>query len=298
MKLVNLGRYGLVAGLVCWALCAMATFPALAQDMRVEVVELYTRSAEELIPVLEPMLARGGSVSGVGNKLVIRTTPANLADLRQMLATLDAPPRMLRISVRQGVTGREDGIDAEIAGSVGGEQARITVPGKRASGEPGATVSGTHGSSHVRARINASESENASVGVQTVQAIEGRPAFITLGSSIPIRSSTRVVGADGVTVTDSVTYRDVGSGFYALARTNGAMVTIQLATTADTVSDPRTGASRIQRVSSVVSGPLGKWLELGGIVENSDVGQGGLLSHSGRTAAEKRSTYIRVERVR
>ena len=298
MKRANLGRYGLVAGLVCWAIGAAVNFPALAQDMRVEVVELYTRTADELIPVLEPMLARGGSVSGVGNKLVIRTTPANLADLRQMLAKLDAPPRMLRISVRQDDAGREDGLDAEIAGSVGGDRVRITVPGKRAAAEPGATVSGTHGSSHVRAHVNASESENAGVGVQTVQAIEGRPAFVTLGSSIPIRSSTRVIGPDGVTVTDSVTYRNVGSGFYALARTNGGMVTIQLATTADTVSDPRTGASRIQRVSSVVSGPLGEWLEVGGILDSSDVEQSELLSRSARSASTKRSTYIRVERVR
>jgi hypothetical protein len=42
------------------------------------VIELNARTTDEVIPLLEPMLACGGTIGGLRDKLIIRTTPANL----------------------------------------------------------------------------------------------------------------------------------------------------------------------------------------------------------------------------
>src|SRR5258706_15326332 len=79
----------------------LMTSLAFAQATVLEVIALRYRTAEQVIPVLKPLLDRSGTLSGMQNQLIVRTTPANLAELKQVLATLDAQPRQLMITVRQ-----------------------------------------------------------------------------------------------------------------------------------------------------------------------------------------------------
>jgi len=79
---------------------ALATaLPAWAQGA-LEVITLQHRTADQVIPVLQPLLDAGGALSGQYNQLIVRTSPANLAQIRQVLASIDRPQRRLSISVR------------------------------------------------------------------------------------------------------------------------------------------------------------------------------------------------------
>jgi type II secretory pathway component GspD/PulD (secretin) len=66
----------------------------------IEVISLRHRAADQVIPVLQPLLEPGGALSGQGYQLIVRTGPANLAQLREVLAAIDRPARRLMISVR------------------------------------------------------------------------------------------------------------------------------------------------------------------------------------------------------
>jgi type II secretory pathway component GspD/PulD (secretin) len=66
----------------------------------IEVISLRHRTAEQVIPVLQPLLAPGGALSGQYNQLIVRTSPENLAQIRSVLDTIDRPARRLMILVR------------------------------------------------------------------------------------------------------------------------------------------------------------------------------------------------------
>ena len=85
--------------LLLGAACALVLGGARAQS--IEVIELRHRSAEDLLPLLRPFVETGGAISGQGSQLMVRASPANLGQLRELLATLDRPPRQLLITVRQ-----------------------------------------------------------------------------------------------------------------------------------------------------------------------------------------------------
>jgi type II secretory pathway component GspD/PulD (secretin) len=55
-----------------------------AQQSVLEVIDLKYRSAEQIVPMLKPLLAPGGTVSALQNRLIVRTTPQNLAELRKV----------------------------------------------------------------------------------------------------------------------------------------------------------------------------------------------------------------------
>ena len=73
--------------------------PAFAQGA-LEVISLRHRTAEQVIPVLRPLLEPGGALTGQYNQLIVRTSPSNLAQIRAALDAIDQPLRRLTISVR------------------------------------------------------------------------------------------------------------------------------------------------------------------------------------------------------
>jgi hypothetical protein len=273
---------------------ALAAGVARAEKQVLEVIELRSRSAEEVVPMLKPLLAPGGTISGLRDQLIIRTTPANHAELRRILDTIDRVPKRLLVTVRQEDSALRDSRDFEASGSIGTDRARVTVPGTPGGG---ATVQGARGDDRARARVQGTQSAGSGRSLQTVQVLEGNAAFIRLGESVPIRNRTTVIGPGGAAAIDNTEFRNVEQGFYAQPRVSGDSVTVQIAAQRDTLLDRNTGASRIQRVGSVVSGRLGEWIELGGVVENADRVDTGTVTYRSSTGTDRRRTFIKVELV-
>ena len=76
------------------------TATAAAAQGSLEIIPLRHRTAEQVLPVLRPLLEPGGTLTGQANQLIVRTSPRNLEELRNALAAIDAPARRLQISVR------------------------------------------------------------------------------------------------------------------------------------------------------------------------------------------------------
>jgi type II secretory pathway component GspD/PulD (secretin) len=269
-----------LAALALW--CAAAG----AQQSVLEVIDLKYRNAQEVLPILQPFVSRDGSISALNNQLIVRTSPQNLAELRKILDTIDKRPRRLMITVSQDVdlSARKSG--ASVSGTVGNDNASVTVPRKRGEGQ-GASVSGDG----LEARVYNSQSAGAERGGQTVQVLEGNTAFIRVGQSVPITNRQRV----GPVVTESTQFRDATSGFYARPRTNGNQVTIEITGNRDQFTNPSTGAANIQRFDTVVSGRLGEWIELGGSTQSRDFDQSGTVYRSSEARRDERRLYLKVE---
>lgn len=106
----------------------LAASVALAQGT-LEVITLRHRTADQVIPVLRPLLEPGGALSGQYNQLIVRTSAANLAQIRSALDAIDQPQRRLAISVRfdraQEATNRGIQADARISNRGSGAAVRI-----------------------------------------------------------------------------------------------------------------------------------------------------------------------------
>ena len=269
--------------LLCWLAVAQA------QQTVLEVIELNYRDADQVIPMLKPLLAPGGTISGMQNRIIVRTTPQNLAELRKVLDVVDAMPRKLLISVRQQSTANSAGSQAEVSGSIGNDRARATVPGTGSN--QGGNVVIRRGDYHVRGRVSQSQSGTTDSSVQTLQVLEGNEALIQVGQSVPVRSQS----AQG---SETIQYRDAGAGFYVRPRVNGNQVTLSISTRRDSVADPNTGALNVQHVDTVVSGRLGEWLELGGIAQESVQRESGTVYRRSVSGQDDRSVSLKVEVVK
>jgi hypothetical protein len=286
-----------------WLLLAMALavpLPVRPQGSVIEVVDLAHRKAAEVLPVLQPLVEPGGSVSALGNQLVIRATPRQLAEVRKVLALVDKRPRRLLVTVSQDADLARARSGAELRGTVGGRDATVTLPG-----EPGGPRAAEAARAQaLEARVYRSQSAAAERVGRSVQVLDGNSAFVATGASAPLPTRLTVVGPGGTRVIESTRYVDALAGFHVRPRTRGDEVTVEISASGDRFAahDPATreglappGTVDVQRLDTVVTGRLGEWIDLGGADRELLRGEEGSAWRSRDAAAGTRRWYLKVE---
>lgn len=275
---------------------AALSLAAQAQST-VEVIPLKYRNAEQIMPVIQPLLGRESSLSSFQNQLVIRATPAELAQVKSVLASIDTPPRRLLITVRQDSDAARERREAEVSGSVGSDNARVTVPGS--GSREGGNVVLRDGDDRLRARVVDTRQTGSERTAQTVQVLEGYSAFIRVGESRPVPNRqvvrTMVNGQWVDRVVESTEYRDAVTGFNVRPRLQGDRVTLDIDPQRDSFDEQRRGAVNVQRVVTTVSGRLGEWMDLGGVGETRSDDRSGIYSTRGMRSNDQRSVQVKVE---
>jgi len=272
------------------ALLLLALGAAAHAQQQLEIIDLKSRTAEQVLPQLRPFVEPGGTLSGMNNKIFIRASAANRQQIRELLAAIDRPPRRLLISVRQDADSTATARGGEVSGRVssGGTtiESRRTVVG-------GSGVEVRRGGDVVRGQVYDSRSVDSERVAQQVQVVEGGKAFINVGTSVPLRQA--VVGPGGAVVSESVVYRDLGTGFSAEPQLAGDNVTLTISPTHDTPGRYGPGSANIQRLTTTVTGRLGEWIDLGGSVEERSGEQSGLMRYSTRGGSSGRRVQLKVE---
>jgi hypothetical protein len=251
--------------LLTLSICLMAV-TTFAQSL--EIIELKNRTAQELLPALQPLVAQGGALSGQDYKLFVRTTSANLAELRRVVAQLDRAPRQLLVSVRNAT--------------------RQQIERERVA------VSGTLSTEGARARVGVEDrhSQRNADGVASVAVLEGNSALINNGSSVPIVTAVAAGGGRRPWVAAQTEYRDLSNGFVVTPRVTADQVILDVSQQSQAL---RNGTIDSQQLQTQASGRLGEWLALGGITESSSSTQRGIGGRQYSTTSDQRSIWIKVE---
>jgi len=251
--------------LVAFSVCLIAT-AAIGQSL--EIIDLKHRSAQELLPALQPLVAQGGSLSGQDYKLFVRTTSQNLAELRRVIAQLDRAPRQLLVSVRNATRQQ---IERE-----------------------GVSVSGTLSTEGARARVDANDasSQRSGDGIASVAVLEGNSAMINNGASIPIVTAVVARGGRRPLIGAQTEYRDLANGFVVTPRVSGDRVILDVSQRAQSY---RNGVIDNQELQTQASGRVGEWLNLGGVAESSTTTQSGIGARQYSTQSDQRSVWIKVD---
>lgn len=245
-----------------------------------EIINLKHRSADELMPVIRPLLGADEVVSGMNYQLILRASRNNIEQIRRLVENLDTALRRLQITVMQDVDSETAASLTELSGSV--------KMGKNAS-----IGTSTVNPGQVSAKIISTRSLENDKKTQQVQVLEGHRALISSGKSLPQRQV--VQSGWGTQVIDNMSYRNVSSGFYVLPRITGDRVTLEITAQNDALTPG--SAIRVQNATTTVSGYLGVWIQLGGINQQSSNDGSTITSRSHSTLDEQRSVLLKVEEI-
>jgi type II secretory pathway component GspD/PulD (secretin) len=267
-----------------FAVPALILRVAAAQE--IEVIDLRHRLAEDVIPVLEPLLAPGGALTGLDDKLIVRTSAANLEQVRAALAVIDVEQRQLLVSVGQSSSIEERRAEASASVALGSGSSQV------GSERPDGSGSGTA----VRLRADAGSGDVRLLG--SVRTLEGHETYVAMGQSVPVNTSVVAPGWGQPGVRRTTSYRDVNSGFFATVRLSGEYVTLEISP----FQQSRTGGVRsdvqLRSMSTRVSGRLGEWIPLGAVTQSDSGSQSGLLAWGERSAMSSYVAWVKVDEIR
>lgn len=271
----------------------LGVFPGRADAQALEVFTLRYRTVQEMVPVIQPILVPGGTVSGLKGQLVVRTTPANMDEVRRILAKLDTRPRRLLITVRQDGHAYSHERSAIVT-------ARAGSGGSRTAGTPGADM--REPDVRVTARVLDSSAADSDRNVHTVQVMEGSPAYIRVGQDVPVPPRRFMPAYPGGPLVDDayagIEYREVSSGFYALPRVTGDRVVLEISPHREALSGQVRGGVNVQYAATTVEGRLGDWIEVAGSSNAAMGSRTVILGATSATGADTRRVLVKVEELR
>ncbi len=238
-----------------------------------EIIELRSRLASEMVPVLRPLLAPDDALVASDGKLIVRTDPRTLAEIRRVVSELDTPARNLVLTVRHrgAETRRQAGVSAGGAIEIG-EDGAVVIG--RSAPEKGVTVRG-----------GAQELRSTAREEYQLRALDGQPAYIDTGRIAHFPQHSIVPAPGGGAIAGGVGEVRARRGFYVVPRLQGDRVMLAIAPATDRFADTR-GTVDVDRVTTTVSGPLGAWIALGAAEQSgAQHGAGTVFYEQGSTAA-------------
>jgi len=250
----------------------LQTATVVAGDM--DVIELHNRPAEEIIPLIQPMLNAGESVTGKGFQLILKADTARQSEIRGLVSKLDKAAAQLLISVFQGSERdmKALGIDTQVSVSDDHVKARGTAYGTRGRME-----------------------DNP---VSSLRITEGTAGYIETGQSVPYYSGQAYGGVGrGIGVATDVEFKDVTTGFYVKPRLNGKTVILEVSPHRDSLDTSHPGAINTRSAATTVSGQLGQWIQLGGTSEQGKRSSKSIGSTHSTQDRGSESMWIKAEQV-
>lgn len=261
----------------------------------IEVIELKNRPAEEILPIIKPMLDSDGAISGSGFQLIIRTSADNLAQISAIIQKIDTAPRQLLISVFQGSQRELEAVSRNIHIHYQDKyfHADAGQPGKPS----GTRIQAGSGGLSAGGFIQQTQSHNSDMPIQQLRILEGSSGYIETGQSIPYFSG-RVYGQSGRAIVEAETdYKDIHTGFYVQPRLNDKQVILAISPYRESLSKRGAGIIDTQAASTTVTGAVGQWLEIGGIAHQSTSTGAGIGMHYKTREKHSSSLWIRADPV-
>lgn len=258
----------------------------------ITTIQLMNRPAEEVIPIIKPMLGAGDVITGQGFKLFLRSSAQTLEDVRNMIEALDVAAKILQISVYQG---SEKSLEAlEVSGNIQieNDNASISIGTRNSSSAGNIDYSSGNNSGGISANSTRLSQQNSPV--HRLRVAEGSEGFIQTGKQIAYFTGAGWRRPASATVE----YRDVTTGFYVLPRIRGENVTLQVSPFKNALSKAHDGSINTQQANTTISGPLGEWLEIGGTSEQFNYSQSGIASRSSSRGSSEEKIWIKANLVR
>jgi len=253
-----------------------------AAALEFKIITLHHRFAEDILPAIQPIVGNEGTATAMQNNLIIRTSPEKMAEIEQLIASLDTPRQNLKITVNRQNSSLSAGNSVEAGGN------------KRT----GRTVISTGSyparqNDSIRIGIENNQSSSSGSSSQFLQVLDGESAFISVGQSIPYTSEWVTLTQRYASVQRSTEFADISTGFAVRPRSIGSQVELEITPRFSQLN--QRGFIDFDMLKTVIRADRGAWINIGGIMQEKDeVSRAILYSRTGGQSSSNQ-LLIRVD---
>jgi len=219
-------------------------------EMVTESIRLHHKSVVDMIPLVKPFLAKDAITSSDGSLIVIKTTPANMKEIKDIVARFDTPVHQMEISLSYNPQVLKENQVAKQKTPVNLQGAKATIQ----INKPGENKNNT--------QYYRTEGRQVESDLYTLKVLEDKWATVRTGHAVP--QVQRRKNNDG-TVTESIEYKQVNSGFHVKPKLKGSKVVLNISAFGETESQKGGGQFKNYQTTSTIETQIGYWTTLSAI---------------------------------
>lgn len=222
-----------------------------------KIFTLQHRFAEDILPMIRPLVGNEGTASAMQNNLIIRTTPANMAEIEQIISTLDTARQNLKITVNRNKNISTSGNSTEVSGRKRIGNATIETSSNRRIIRDGVALD-----------IESQQSNRSIGNTQFIQVIDGEKAFISVGQSVPYTQEWVTLTQRYASVQRTTQFVTIDTGFAVRPRTIGNQVELEITPRFSQLN--QRGIIDFETLSTTIRTNRGEWIDLANIMQQKD----------------------------
>ena len=275
-----------------FTICASAS---VAESMKIEIIPMKNRMVEDVIPIIKPLVIKGGTVTGMNNQLIVKTTPSNIELIKSILEQIDSAPRKLLISVKRSNNNKLNTEEDVLSIKFDSKNIKIKAPD---ISKKGVAIQNKNSKGDViRYRKSYEKSQEQEGNVFYVNTLEGNPAFINMGRLIPVKSQTNIVTSGAIIVQENIKHHNVSSGFYVTPKLQGDNVVLTISPHFAKINKKEKNIVNVQKINTIIHGKLGKWVPIGGVDQSLSSSDKRNFINKKQYSNEKSNIFVKVEEV-
>lgn len=247
-----------------------------------KIIDLQHRFAEDILPMIQPLVGNDGAATGMQNHLIIRTSPEKMIEIEQIISTLDVARQNFRITVsnQNNLQTTDDSISVSGRKRIG----NVTIGTRKF---PRNTHDG------VQLDIEHNQSNANTNGSQFINVMDGERAYIKVGQSVPYTQEWVTLTRRYVSVQKTTEFVDISTGFSVRPRTIGNQVELEITPRIAQLNQNK--YIEFEELSTIVRVNRGEWLDLASTMQQKDEISRAILSKNNSEQIQSNALSIRVE---
>jgi len=247
-----------------------------------KIITLQHRFADDILPAIPPLVGSGGTVSAMQNNLIIRTSSGNMAEIEQIISTLDTARQNLKITVNRNKNISSDRSTAEIAARKHIGNVVVETESSRRIVRNGAALS-----------IGNQQNNSSSSNSQFIQVIDGEKAFISVGQSIPYTQEWVSLTHRYTSTVRTTEFVTIDTGFAVRPRAIGNLVELEITPRFSQLN--QRGIIDFETLTTTIRANRGEWINLADIMQQKDDISRAILGWQSNYQSSNSQLSIKVE---
>lgn len=277
-------RHNTLTSITCLlsiVICLCLFIPAGAES-QFKIITLQHRFAEEILPAIKPLVGDDGTATAMQNNLIVRTSRNNMAEIEQIVSSMDTARQNLKITIRRNNRSDIGQYHAEITGrkrigdvSVGTGSRRINTPNSLAL-----DIENHHSKSNLSSE-------------QFIRVADGELAFISVGQSIPytqewVNLTNRYIGTQR-----STAFVNIDTGFAVRPRTIDNRVQLEITPRFSQLN--RNGFIDFTTLTTTIQVNRDEWFDIADTMQQKDEVSYAILNWQSNNQSVNDQLLMRVE---
>lgn len=245
-----------------------------------KIITLQHQFAENLLPIISPMVGADGTATGMRNQLILRASPERMRDIEAAVQQLDIARVNRRITINSSNQSQSQLNHTEARGRVNIDN--ITIRNDRHAR--------TNSGNIIVERNRNNAQKNSS---QFLNVLDGERAFIQVGQSIPFTQDWVTIARRYVQIERTTGWREVATGFAVRPRTIGNQIELEITPRIANLNNQ--GAIDFEELSTTLRVSLNEWVDIGGTMQNRDEISRKILGLQNSASHQHSSLMIKVD---